>query len=301
MTASAAGRPSIGVVVTCFEQHEQVREAVSSVLGQTRVPAEVVVVDDGSRDRRTREVLDDLEASATVVRRCNAGVAAARNDGIGRLGTDYAAVLDGDDLWEPTFLERTAARLDADAECVAASSWLQMFGVATHLVRPSGGRAVDFLARNACPGSAVLRRSDWRGVGGYRESMRHGFEDWDLFLGLLERGGRIDVVPEPLLRYRTAATSLNVTSMAARLDRFGDIVRAHEDLYRRHVVDALLAVEATSIRRLQAWELLVMRDPRVVVPEPGFGDGGMAAAVRIASGRAGDAAQHDRDAAASTS
>lgn len=276
---------TVGVVVTSYQQGEQILEAVRSVQAQTRVPAEIIVVDDGSDDELTLRVLDQLESEIKVIRQTNAGVAAARNYGIRNLGTEYVAVLDGDDQWEPTFLERTTALLETDEHCVAASSWLQMFGVATHLVEPAGGTLVDFLHRNACPASAVYLRSSWEQAEGYRETMRAGFEDWDFFLSLLEPGGRIDVVPEPLLRYRTHPSSLNVTSMTSRLDRFREIITTHRAAYEDHLLEALLALEATSIERLAQWERLLDQVPDAPRPTPRFGDGGMAASVRIASAR----------------
>lgn len=285
MQVTEGGLASIGVVVTSYQQGEQVAEAVQSVYAQTRVPVEVIVVDDGSTDEATHLVLKQLQPRATVLKQPNAGVAAARNNGIRSLGTNYVAVLDGDDQWEPTFLERTTALLESDGHCIAASSWLQMFGVATHLVEPAGGTLVDFLHRNACPASAVFRRSAWELAGGYRETMRAGFEDWDFFLSLLEQGGRIEIVPAPLLRYRTHPSSLNVTSMADRLNRFREIISGHRAAYQDHLLEALLALEATSIERLTRWEHLLEQVPDAPEPTPRFGDGGMAASVRIASAR----------------
>lgn len=285
MHAQDSGKGSIGVVVTSYRQGEYVAEAVRSVQAQTRVPVEVVVVDDGSTDEATDHVLDRLRSQVSVIRQPNAGVAAARNHGIRTLGTTYIAVLDGDDQWEPTFLEHTTALLEADGQCTAASSWLQMFGVATHVVEPAGGSLVNFLHRNACPASAVFRRTAWEQAGGYRETMRSGFEDWDFFLSVLEPGGRVDIVPAPLLRYRTHPSSLNVTSMTNRLERFREIITAHRSAYQDHLVEVLLALEATSIERLTQWERLLEQTPDASVPTPRFGDGGMAAAVRIASAR----------------
>ena len=70
------------------------------------------------------------------------------------------AVLDGDDRLAPGFLERVAPQL-ADPDVVAAPAWLRLHGVASGTARPAGGRLVDFLHRNACPGSGVvLRRAD---------------------------------------------------------------------------------------------------------------------------------------------
>jgi len=280
------GNASVGVVVTSYQQGEQVAEAVQSVHAQTRVPAEIVVVDDGSTDDATHRVLEQLQSQVTVLRQPNTGVAAARNHGVSSLDTTYVAVLDGDDQWEPTFLERTTALLETDEHCIAASSWLQMFGVATHIVEPAGGTLVDFLHRNACPASAVFRRTTWEQTGGYRETMRTGFEDWDFFLTILERGGRVDVVPAPLLRYRTHPSSLNVTSMTTRLERFRDIITAHRAAYADHLLEALIALEATSIQRLDQWERLLTQLPDEPEPAPRFGDGGMAASVRIATRRA---------------
>ena len=55
--------PAVAVVVACYELGRTLPEAVESALVQTRAPAEIVVVDDGSRDPLTRQVLARLEAS----------------------------------------------------------------------------------------------------------------------------------------------------------------------------------------------------------------------------------------------
>ena len=276
---------TVGVVITAFDQGDTIAEAVASVLAQTRRPERVIVVDDGSTDAASSDVLDRLPAGVRVIRRTNGGVAAARNTGLAALDTGLAAVLDGDDAWEPDFLAATVPLLEEPAT-VAASSWLQMFGVATAEVRPGGGPVTNFLAHNACPASAVFRVRDWASAGGYAESMIHGFEDWDFFLELLRaEGSEVAVVPRPLIRYRTRPASLNVRSMEHRQERFAEIIAHHRDTYLGHLEEALLGLEETSIRRLAAWEELVAADPSLDPGEPSYGDGGMAAAVRIATRR----------------
>lgn len=283
----------VGVVVTAYDQGRTVDEAVRSVLAQTCPVEAVVVVDDGSTDPESLEVLAALpglggphDPTVQVVHQPNRGVSAARNTGLAELTTEHVAVLDGDDLWEPTFVEKTLALLTADRTVVAASAWLSMFGVAHGVVEPTGGPVEAFLPRNAAPASAVFRREDWAAAGGYDESMRQGFEDWDFFLRLLRRdGGRVAVVPEPLLRYRTHPASANVRSMEDRLARYGQVVANHRDTFAAHLEAALLGLERTSISRLAAWESLVTDDPSLDVGPVSFGDGGMAAAVRVASAR----------------
>lgn len=288
----ASDGPSVGVVVTAFDQGRTVAEAVASALSQTHDLSEVVVVDDGSSDPESLAVLDDLSSlgstpqTVRVLHQPNRGVSAARNAGIAALTTEIVAVLDGDDLWEPTFVATTLAALVADREVVAASSWLAMFGVAQGTVAPTGGPVEAFLPRNAAPASALFRHVDWATAGGYDEEMRDGFEDWDFFLRLLRRErGRVAVVPEPLLRYRTHPASANVRSMDARLERYAQLVANHRATFATHLEAALLGLEATSTARLAAWESLVVADPTVETGPVTFGDGGMAAAVRIASAR----------------
>ena len=278
-------------MITSHDQGDLVREAVCSALDQVRRPDQIVVVDDGSTDQGSRSVLARIERGGVrVLRQSNLGVSAARNAGIAAVTTDYVAVLDGDDRYEPEFLDRTAALLDAHADTVAASSWLAAFGVGQWVARPAGGGLADFLARNACPAAALMRRAACTQVGGYSEDLRAGFEDWDFFLKLLELGGRIEIVPEPLVQYRTAPASANVRSMTGRLELYGQIIDRHSAAFTRHARAALLALEATSMSRLAAWEALVSADPSLDLGDVTYGDGGMAAAVRIATARQGLAA-----------
>lgn len=283
---------TVGVVITAFDQGELVATAVASARAQTRPPCTVVVVDDGSTDAASLGVLDAIGRSgrATVLRQANAGVSAARNAGIAACTTDLVLVLDGDDAVAPTFVERTAAAVEGDDDVVAASSWLHLHGVVDAVVRPSGGTLVDFLHRNASPATSLLRRDAWERCGGYDETMRDGFEDWDLFLSLLAPGGRVAIVPEALVEYRTACASANVRSMDKRLALYATLVAKHRPSFERHLDDVLLALEGRAVAAAGRWEDLVADDPALPVGEITYGDGGMAAAVRIATRRASAAA-----------
>jgi glycosyltransferase involved in cell wall biosynthesis len=233
-------RRSIAVVVSSFNQGLMIRGAVASVSGQSIPADDIVVVDDGSTDEDSLDVLADLQREGVrVIRQSNAGVSAARNTGVRSVGSDLVVVLDGDDRLRPTFLKATVAAFD-DEEVVAASSWLEMFGAATGIVRPSGGTVVDFLARNSCPAPSIFRRHLWDGVGGYADDMREGFEDWDFFLRLLTPGGRIHIVPEPLVEYRTQPGSANLEGMTRRLRLYGEIIDRHEAVFKAHARSALL-------------------------------------------------------------
>lgn len=290
----------IEAVVTSYNQGTLILEAFDSLYSQTVRPGRIILVDDGSTDPASLAVLDQIEAGdgpipVTVIRRANGGVSAARNTGIRAARAPMVLVLDGDDRLEPAFLEKVGALLRSRPELVAASSWLHTFGVLDAVVRPAGGGLAAFLSRNCCPATHLLRRSAWVRCGGYDETMRAGFEDWEFFLSLLETApdAEIGIVPEPLIDYRTAPASSNIQSMHKRLDLMRFLIEKHAASYQAHLADALLGIEAVSIARLGGWEAEMRRalaDGRPLstasedfLAHPTYGDGGMAAAVRLRS------------------
>ena len=233
---------TIEAVITSFNQKSMICEAVESVCRQTIKPVRILVVDDGSTDEMSVSILNELESDRgisvplEVIRQPNGGVSAARNWGIRRTRSPFVLVLDGDDSLEPSFLEETSNLLIENPSLIAASSWLHTFGVLKAVVRPSGGDAAAFLSHNACPATHLLRRRAFLECGGYDETMRSGFEDWDFFLNMLEAvpGSSIGIVEKPLINYRTAPASSNIKSMEKRLTLMRYIIEKHIRLYRSH-------------------------------------------------------------------
>ena len=303
MEASRNIAKDVEAVVTSFNQGTMIMEAVRSLCEQTTPPARVILVDDGSTDQESLEVLKKVETifskhlPITLIRKSNGGVSSARNTGIAETKTSLVLVLDGDDKLEPSYIEKVSQLLRGDSSMVAASSWMQTFGVLDAIVCPCGGGLNAFLSKNCCAATHIMRRKYWEKCGGYDESMRSGFEDWDFFLSMLETEPdlQIGVVQQPLIDYRTAPASSNITSMDKRLDLMRFIIGKHLESYRNHVADAVLGVEATSMARLFGWEAEILHTVRgnqelskvsdEFMQHPTYGDGGMAAAVRIVSAK----------------
>lgn len=291
----------VEAVVTSFNQGTMLLEAVQSLCGQTMLPSRIFIVDDGSTDEKSITILDKIKSDSempvpiVVIQQPNSGVSSARNAGIGRTKVPLVLVLDGDDRLEPPYIEQVSCLLRDSRSVAAASSWLQTFGVLDAVVCPTGGGMAEFLARNCCPATHILRREIWEKCGGYDESMRSGFEDWDFFLSMLEAvpGSSIEILRKPFIDYRTAPASANVKSMLKRLELMRFIIEKHIDIYRKHVQDAVLELEAISMGRLGGWENEMVhtiaekqnlsRTSQEFLEQPTYGDGGVAAAVRIAS------------------
>jgi glycosyltransferase involved in cell wall biosynthesis len=178
---------TISVVVPCHNGEVFLEEALGSIVGQTRAPDEVIVVDDGSTDRSAAIA---RRAGATVLQQPNGGEGAARNRGIGHARGDLIASLDADDRWLPHHLETLGALLDDHPGATVAFGAVQQFGT-SHDYRPGYVRpgppayVLDAAFRDwlHLTIGSVIRREALLDIGGFDERERYSV-DFDLWLRL---------------------------------------------------------------------------------------------------------------------
>ena len=225
----------MSVVVTCHDLGAYLGEAVSSVLGQTRPPDEVVVVDDASSDPATLEVLRGLSGPGLRVLRSdvNLGLPAARNLGIRATSGAYVCCVDADDVLEPAWLERASDVLRDRADVAFVTHWLKAFGDQQWDWTPQRCDLVTLLDANSVNGAALVRREVIEDVGLFDPAMRAGCEDWDLWIRVVRKGYRGWVVPEFMFRYRRRPGSMS-RSMD-HLALFRRLIEAHTPAYRLHL------------------------------------------------------------------
>lgn len=101
---------AVSVAIPAFNEAPRIEKTIASIQAQTEPPAEIIVVDDGSRDG-TAEVARSL--GVRVLQQANAGVAAARNHAIREASSPWIAFCDADDFWYPEKL--AACRLAHEA------------------------------------------------------------------------------------------------------------------------------------------------------------------------------------------
>jgi glycosyltransferase involved in cell wall biosynthesis len=195
----AAAGHRISVVIPCYNDGRFLPEALASLRGQE--PCDLVVVDDGSSDRATLALLDELSRSGVrVLRQANAGVSAARMAGVHAAATPYVFPLDADDLVAAGALTALADALDASPGAAAAWGHTEIFGIGEGILRLRAPEAIDpwlITYVNDMPLAALLRRDRLLSVGGWQLLAAH--EDWDVWMAFAERGWtgvRIDHVVE---------------------------------------------------------------------------------------------------------
>jgi GT2 family glycosyltransferase len=224
--------PLVTIVIPCFDQGSYLEDALTSVFEQTFPYFEVIVVDDGSQDPETIDILDRLDWPRTrMVRQENRGPSAARNTGMVLARAPLLVPLDADDELATDFLAELINALDRNPDAGYAHCWAELFGDQGTLFVTRPFNRYQFLLSNPIIGCVVMRRNAWEEVGGYEESMTDGHEDWELWIRLLQAGWDETVVRRPLFRYRKHGISMSVGSEARFEQGRAEIRRLHPGLY----------------------------------------------------------------------
>lgn len=114
----------ISVVIPLYNCKKYIVRAIKSILSQTYLPAEIIVVNDGSSDNGEKLVEDMNHPLVRLINQKNAGVSAARNKGIAEAKSDFIAFLDADDEWLPNHLETIHQLIETSPQCgLFASSY----------------------------------------------------------------------------------------------------------------------------------------------------------------------------------
>ncbi|HBL15031.1 MAG TPA: glycosyl transferase family A, partial [Cyanobacteria bacterium UBA11162] len=100
-----------------------IKETIESILNQTFVDFELIVINDGSTDSTVDIVTSIQDSRLQVFSYPNAGLAASRNRGIDRATGKYISFIDADDLWTPDKLERQLKALEENPQAAVAYSW----------------------------------------------------------------------------------------------------------------------------------------------------------------------------------
>lgn len=98
-------QPLISVIVPLYNKEQWVKRAIESILAQTYVHMEILIVNDGSTDNGLELVTAIHDPRIKISSKTNGGVSSARNLGLDNTKGEYIAFLDADDEWEPRHLE----------------------------------------------------------------------------------------------------------------------------------------------------------------------------------------------------
>lgn len=226
----------VSVIIPCFNQGQYLDEAVNSILNQTYQNFEIIIVNDGSTDPFTSNKLKNYEKARTqVIHTENQGLPAARNNGIKKAKGQYILVLDADDSFEPTFLDKAVSHLDNNPEIGVVTCGIRSFGEEAWTSFPTGGDVTAFFLKSNSCGNALFRKKCWEDAGEYDERMKEGFEDWNFWIAVTKKGWLVYTIPELLFNYRTSETSMVKESYKKNAELIRQLVINHKEVFQEHI------------------------------------------------------------------
>ena len=236
--AYSAARPEVTVVVPLYNQASTVESTLDSIVASVDVPFDVIVVDDHATDR-SRQVAEEYLAQHAdapvmlVAKQANEGLSAARRTGLELARGQFVMFVDADNQVYPTCLTRLADALRASPDAAAAYSILEDFGDASELRSALAWDVARLCRGNYIDAQSMWRRDAWLALGGFDRTLDltlGGWEDWDLWLRLADRGGRAVLVPEILGRYRVQRGSMVALTNLAHDDGIAAMRSRHDVL-----------------------------------------------------------------------
>lgn len=184
---------TISTIVPVYQGENYVREALNSILQQSLVPNEIIVVNDGSTDS-TSNILREYRNYIVIIEKDkNEGLSKALNDGIERSTSNYLTFLDHDDVWYSDFIERAIKEIRENSNISVLQGQIDLFDrTLSKLKHPRF---------NICLGSMLIRKDVFEKIGlidcNFSSAM-----DFDFYKRLVESDIPINKIYRPVIYYR---------------------------------------------------------------------------------------------------
>ena len=214
----------ISIVIPTFNRIGSLPRALDSALNQTYQPSEIIVVDNGSSDGTTK-LLRERYPSIRLLIEKKLGVSAARNKGIKHSKFQWIALLDSDDAWDTTKLEKQknalASSLDHFRLVHTDEIWIRNGNKFNQMKKHQkfGGDIFNNCLSLCCisPSSVLINKNIFKEVGYFDESLPV-CEDYDLWLKICSQEKILFINQKLTLKYGGHKDQLSKTYWG--MDRF---------------------------------------------------------------------------------
>ena len=218
--------PLITVIIPTYNYGRFIGETISSILAQTYENLEVIVVDDGSKDN-TRQIVESFGEGVRYIYQENAGVSAARNNGIRNSKGEFIAMLDADDIWLPYKLDKQMEFFEKNpsvgvvccqTECINKDG--EVLSRRNRKDHPDRKKLYeDLLFHNRVGGGSVglIKKECFDKVGLFDERPEFkAVEDWDMWIKLAKIY-HIRMLQEVLVQVRAGDYNLSSVGNADKM------------------------------------------------------------------------------------
>ena len=205
---------NVSIIMPAYNCERTAREAIASVLSQTVLDWELIIIDDYSSDKTMSIVREESQKDKRIHvlrNKVNSGVAVTRNRGLDLAIGQYISFIDSDDLWEPDKLEKQIKCIEGSGAdlCYASYDYINLDGSLTgsRYQAPTTTTYEDMLCENSVGLSTVLVNRE--SLGSLRFESQWFHEDYVLWLRLLRSGKLFCGLSDFLVHNRIGGRSSN--------------------------------------------------------------------------------------------
>lgn len=220
LTEKIMMNPEISVILPVYNGEKYLREAIDSILNQTFINYEFIIVNDGSMDKSLDIIRSYKYEQIKLINQKNTGLAKALNNGIKLAKGRYIARMDQDDVSATGRLQMQFDFLENNPECVVVGSNAKLIDMNGNYLYTSSQALSCYDIKKILPSSpffhssTMFRKKTWSKSGGYYEKIKHHFEDMILWNNMAELG-QLRNIENPLIEYRLVPTAMTNRSLKA--------------------------------------------------------------------------------------
>ncbi|WP_443938125.1 glycosyltransferase family 2 protein [Pedobacter sp. MW01-1-1] len=227
----------ISIIIPCFNDGQYLKEAIDSVLECKIEDKEIIIINDGSTDLVTLEVLQDVSKlkGVKLITQKNMGLAFSRNKAIKEAHGKYIFPLDADNKTTVAYVTKAIDLLEkTKVDIVYAKPYFFGDDIPERKFQTKKFDATELLCGNYIDACAIFRKSVWEAIGGYDENMPFpGNEDWAFWISCSFKGFKFKFIEEELFGYRIKQNSM-ISEICVKKAKIN-----HEYIMLKHRVEIL--------------------------------------------------------------
>ncbi|SEG07423.1 glycosyltransferase family 2 protein [Flavobacterium urumqiense] len=184
--------PFFSVIIPLFNKEKFIEATLKSVLNQTFIDFEILIINDGSTDNSVTIIEGFDDPRIRYFFKENAGVSSARNDGIEKAQSNYISFIDADDYWYPDFLEemfkiiQNYPQQKVFSAAIEIETSKKVIPASYSIIRTNDCEIVNYFTASSketviCTSCAVFHKSIFEETGNFDITVKSG-QDTDLWI-----------------------------------------------------------------------------------------------------------------------
>ncbi|MFC2175510.1 glycosyltransferase family 2 protein [Bacteroidota bacterium] len=225
--------PLVSFIVPFYNSGSTILETLDSIKNQSYSNYDIWIINDGSTDTKSLEVLKTLEnqVGTHVLHQENAGPSVARNQALSKTQAEFIVPLDSDDLIDAAILSSAIATMLENPEVGVVYGDLSFFGEKSGKQEQEIFDLQKQLLWNQIAATCLIRKSVFDTCGYYDEKLsKLGLEDWEYWIRVYTAGFKFKKIEKIFFSYRISNASRTYTEANVHLEEIKKYV------YEKHAV-----------------------------------------------------------------